>query len=431
MSAAAGVPFGTDAERRAQDGAADARATGTSRGRFMSITREAFRDRNTTDADILGFPGANVFETNEAETNRGDTPAEMFGTETEFRHEMYSAIRAARLHVKGASKPSEKTKEDYTKKSERMFNAAANIDGDQTSTWMHVFSKYARVSNSFFAMRAAAAWHCRQKIRELLSSQCSMQRRDGLTRSWMETVRQATGWVDQLNTIEGIEREELLVSTGQKHIRKRSKREELPAMPDGWRESVVAASQKSEVYADAMAALSLTGCRPEELCRGVTVQLDHDRAIFKVRGVKISECAGQPSREIDVDWRALPSGLLAKLRGSETVHVGIWSTAGLRSHLVKISQSLFRKGPRVTPYFFRHALAEDLREGGWPPEEIGAALGHRVGETSAHYGRRRRPGQGRGGVKPISLIRGGVRATFPVQPRIPYVSMPRPMRQQP
>ena len=120
MSAAGDVPFGPDAKLLVQDGAAHARAAGSSRGRFVGIAREALRDRNNTnDADILGFPGANVFETNEAELDQGDTPAEICGNETEFRQEMYSAIRAARSQVKESAQPSPKTQEDYTKKSAR------------------------------------------------------------------------------------------------------------------------------------------------------------------------------------------------------------------------------------------------------------------------------------------------------------------------
>jgi hypothetical protein len=98
----------------------------------------------------------------------------------------------------------------------------------------------------------------------------------------------------------------------------------------------------------------------------------------------------------------------------------VWSTAGLRSAVRAIGRALWPKGPTLTPYHFRHAFAEDLREAGWTADEIGAALGHRVGETSAAYGRRRRPGQGRGGVKPVSVVRGGVRTAVAVRPLQPF-----------
>lgn len=196
----------------------------------------------------------------------------------------------------------------------------------------------------------------------------------------------------------------------------KSKRQFLKLLPDGWRSKIVDRAQFSDTYADALSVLKNTGCRPAELARGVEVFLDNNHAIFRIMGKKVTGSAGQVWREIPVRAAALAPSLLRAVQDREHVIVQIWSTAGLRSALLKWGAALWPKGPRVVPYLFRHALTEDLREGGWSAEEIGAVLGHRVSETSAQYGRKRRPGQGRGSVEPVNIIRGGVQTAVPVRP---------------
>jgi integrase len=330
-------------------------------------------------------------------------------------------IKAARSALKGLKQPSVKSQEDYARKADRLFEAASLSRHDQATAWMDVLTRYAPKSNSFFAMRAAAAWRAREILRAWLSRQCATQRIHGKSSAWLHEVEQTEGALETLNIIEDIERQELLDLSGQSSQPVSSKRQTLKHFPPDFRQRAVEHAQASEVYGPPVSVLEVTGCRPAELARGATVSLEFNHAVVRILGAKTTDVAGQAWREISVDYKALSPRLLTLAQDNGEVSVGVWSTAGLRSALRAIGKALWPRGPVLTPYHFRHALAEDLREAGWSAEEVGAALGHRVSETSAGYGRRRRPGQGRGGVTPVSIVRGGVRTAVAVRPLKPFI----------
>lgn len=419
MSAADGVTRGSDAQRPDHVGATGASAIDTERAQHAQPFTEANRDRSPSDADEIR--SRDVFE-NERSDATDATAAEALDDEESLaiRRRCLATIVAARRALKGFKQPSNETREGYARKADHLFKVVSLSRHDEITAWMKALTPYAQKSNSFYAMRAAACWRARELLRELLSRQCATQRFHGMSNQWLAQVEETERTLETLNVVEDVERQELLEMAGLSSEPVTSKRQTLKHLPDDWRRQVVDRAQSTGTYGDEVSALELTGCRPIELAWGVCVSLDFPHAVIRIRGAKATDMAGQAWRELDVDYRALAPSLLGAARRHEEVWVGKGSTAGLRKAVRKLGKALWPKGPALCPYHFRHALAEDLREAGWTAEEIGAALGHRVSETSAAYGRKRRQGQGRGGVSPVTIIRGGVRTAVAVRPLRPF-----------
>ena len=420
MSAADGVPRGSDAQRPDPIGATGASAIDTKRAQHAQPFTEANRDCSPSDADEIR--ARSFFESERSDAADATVAAALDDKRSlAIRQRCLGVIKAARSALKGLKPPSNSTQENYDRKADRLFQTVSLSCHDELTAWMDALTRYAPVSGSFYPMRASAAWRARQILREWLSRQCATQRVHGMSSAWLLEVEQTERALETLNVIDGIERQELLDLSGLSSRPATSKRQTLKKLPDDWREQAVAyAAQKGHACEEPVSVLRNTGCRSVELTRGVTVNAEFHHAVMKIHGAKVTDVSGQAWRELDVDYKALSPRLLAKLQDCGEVSVGVWSTAGLRSAVRAIGRALWPKGPTLTPYHFRHAFAEDLREAGWTADEIGAALGHRVSETSATYGRRRRPGQGRGGVMPVSVMRGGVRTAVAVRPLQPF-----------
>ena len=93
------------------------------------------------------------------------------------------------------------------------------------------------------------------------------------------------------------------------------------------------------------------------------------------------------------------------------------STDALRQAVYSYSRELWPGSIPISPYHFRHNMAETLRENGWPAHEIAAVLGERSAATVSHYGRKIRPNRaGRREVPEVVISRGGVRTAIKVPP---------------
>lgn len=348
----------------------------------------------------------------------------------------FESIKRARKHVTDLKPVKAQTERNYHRKSALLDLAADEAKGYLSERWEAALAKYAPVSNSFFAMRAAAAWSMKTKLKDLLSEQDQFQRAHGWTSEWLDMIDVIQMHADRLEVIDGMDRQGLLEQFGLESKRKTSKRQDLLRFPDDWRALIVERAQRSPTYADAICVLAATGCRSVELVWGVRLRLEYDCAVALIRGAKTTATSGQQWREVRISLAALTPGLLEKLQAQEEVMVGVWSTGGLRSFLRSASESVWPSAHQVCPYHFRHAQATDLRESGWAAEEIGAVLGHLVSETSSGYGLRRRPGQrSKGAVTPPAILRGRTetaRAVRPLkQPWSPPATTTRPASRRP
>lgn len=288
---------------------------------------------------------------------------------------------------------------------------------DEEQRWIQAMSRYAPSANSFYIMRPAICWQKRREISEALK-QISALDISSEMKVLNDLMTQLAQQKKTLNLLEQLKRDDVLRVTGGKSRRPKSLRDDLSELPTGWQTRILERAQASEIYADAVAILALTGCRPEELAHGVTVRLDAEPAVIKIYGAKLGDHAGQPWREIDIPTAKLPAHMLLCLReGCDSVEVKVDSTDALRQAVYSYSRELWPGSIPISPYHFRHNMAETLRENGWPAHEIAAVLGERSAATVSHYGRKIRPNRaGRREVPEVVISRGGVRTAIKVPP---------------
>ena len=348
------------------------------------------RDRQDSMAKNLG----QIMTTTSDISEPNAIPSRAIRPLVDEQAEAFAAIKRARAICATGKTVSMPTSENYARKSVLLASRINRTEGDAVEKWEAVLAEYAPVSNSFFAMRAAALWSQRSRLRALLSEQDRLQKLGGPDENWWLLVEQIDSLIVGFEIIESIEREDLIQHYGLTARRSRSKRGDLPRLPAYWRRFMVERAQASEQYRHPVAVLAATGCRPIELLWGVHLRLDFDHVVARVRGAKISATSGQVWRELCIALSAIPTSLIEKLSEYGEATIAVPSTAGLRSHLCNQSDVLWPERHRICPYHFRHALASDLRTAGWDREEIATALGHRVSETASQYGQRRRQGQG-------------------------------------
>lgn len=288
---------------------------------------------------------------------------------------------------------------------------------DEEQRWIQVMGPYAPSANSFYIMRPAICWQKRREILETLTQLSALD-----TLSEMEVLKDLMVRLSRqkrtLNLLEQLKRADVLLATNGKARKPKSLRDDLSELPTGWQTRILERAQASEIYADAVAILALTGCRPEELAQGVTVRLDAEPAVIRIKGAKLGDHAGQPWREIEMPTAKLPPHILLCLReGFDSVEVKVDSTDALRQAVYSYSRELWPASIPISPYHFRHNMAETLRENGWPAHEIAAVLGERSAATVSHYGRKIRPNRsGRREVPEVLISRGGVRTAIKVPP---------------
>jgi integrase len=276
---------------------------------------------------------------------------------------------------------------------------------------------YAPSANSFYMMRPAICW---QKKREILETLRQLSELDisSEMRVLKELITQLTYQKYTLGMLEQLKRADVLHATGGKERKPKSLRDDLSELPAGWQGKILERAQASDLYADAVAMLVLTGCRPDELAQGITVYLDSEPAVIRIIGAKLGDSAGQPWREIEIPTAKLPPHMLLCLReGHDVAYVKVDSTDALRQALYSYSRELWPGGISISPYHMRHSMAETLRENGWPAHEIAEVLGERSAATASHYGRKIRPNRsGRREVPEVLISRGGVRTAIKVSP---------------
>ena len=318
------------------------------------------------------------------------------------------------------------TRADYRRKAALLINRYRDETGSPENRWALTFSAYAPTSSSFYAMRAAMAWCLQMRLKEVMSSgstESKWEQGMGIASDCQHLQTSIHMLHQQLQIVQGIRRADLLEQFRLVAKRKTSKRTDLANLPDGWRRRLIEDAGGSRRYALAVEVLALTGCRPEELRKGVTLVRNGALVEIFISGAKVRSRCGQAWREVSVPLSALSRELQRALRkdGSK-VRAAIGSTGGLRDHLRRKSRSAWPLGCVVTPYHFRHALAEDLRQDGWESHEIAEVLGQRSAKTTRHYGRKLR--RCRGGPSRTALVRGRVTVTKSV-PTLPSFSLAR------
>lgn len=322
----------------------------------------------------------------------------------------FVVVARARKALPSGDNVSEKTARNYRAKADLILRELQGSD----ITVQQILARYAPVSRSFYAMRAALVWHCKQECRSLLSDQDALQHREGRSVEWLKVVGMLELSLKIIQMVENVRSEDMLEITGEQKKSKHSKRKDLPKMPKDWKERMLRRGAQSPRYGLPTLVIAVTGCRPEELVKGVDLQFDGNGIVAKILGAKVSEHSGQEWRKFKLQPGVMPTELVEQIKAAGTLTVSIKSTDAFRTHLTRLSAELFPGKPAVTGYSFRHSLAENLREAGWEAEELAAVLGQAVSETQAYYGRRRRAGSR--APEAAGIDKGSVETARPVRP---------------
>jgi integrase len=191
--------------------------------------------------------------------------------------------------------------------------------------------------------------------------------------------------IDQLADI--AQREYILANNtniNKKHpnIQKRkTKRTSLRHLSSDWREKLVEAALDSK-YDSQIRVMSICGCRPDEIEKGINVKRLENTVEITIKGSKCSEStnAGQ-------EWRTLIFDANHPLIGD--INTGTYQA---KAHAIEDAVSHFgkkisksKKHP-ISAYSFRHAAASNFKASGLTDKEIAAALGHRSTATMSFYG---------------------------------------------
>ena len=169
-------------------------------------------------------------------------------------------------------------------------------------------------------------------------------------------------------------------------------------MPKQWREMMWDRCENYN-YKGALAILQLTGARPSEIARGVSVTGDESSDFLEItiRGSKQGKAKenGQATRTIKIDMRAhvnygSPKNyLLSQVAYEGHLFVQV-NPKRLNDYVRRLSKKIWpRKKNHITPYSYRHQFSADLKGEGCPPQKISMALGHRSTMSKKKYAGKR------------------------------------------
>jgi integrase len=160
--------------------------------------------------------------------------------------------------------------------------------------------------------------------------------------------------------------------------------------------------KRSHKYRHAVLVSAVTGCRPDELGKGIRLSIIGDQLIAEITGSKVTEKSGQPWRRLawSIDSSSpLVAMLVDEVRNGLTlariedarIYSGAVRAAGEREWPARKK--------KISPYCFRHAAASDLKASGMDDSAISQALGHCADVARSYYGQRQQ-GRKEGGVAP-------------------------------
>ena len=295
----------------------------------------------------------------------------------------YTIIKKARLMIKNTD-PSYKTIEEY----ERIFYLATS--GRTTSP----SAKIEACTSKSVVTKIKSA--CRHIIGEDIKNQLRAQdkiQRSGQTPDWFECVENISRAVDEYEKIGLMQPKSIL--------KRRSKRQDIKGMADGWQNVLIDQVQKKDRTAALICAM--TGCRPAELAKGVKVVVSEDSITVTIMGAKISETSGQPVRTLTyaITAKSLVQRLARRLSQGENV-VKIDDPRRFSTSIRDAGKRAFPDLRRtLTPYCFRHQVASNLKASTLSSDDVSKSLGHCSDKTTVRYGHTKLSS---GGVVPSQVV---------------------------
>ncbi len=191
-----------------------------------------------------------------------------------------------------------------------------------------------------------------------------------------------------------------------------AKKGRLGWMPKDWEAKILEAARHNAVnhkatYAEGLAVLWATGCRPSELAKGVQIRKNGLNWEFTITGTKTAPTggvAGSASRgsalrvvkvkASDVPWSKCLDDAYKKNGGGWLI-VKTSSSATIGEQMRRLATREWPDLPAnrlPSPYSFRHLIARDLKTQKESRETIAKVLGHASCQSQGKYGRWRKGG---------------------------------------
>ncbi|OIQ97577.1 hypothetical protein GALL_204610 [mine drainage metagenome] len=303
---------------------------------------------------------------------------------------------------------SEKTKLDY----KACYNRLSNKRDSQNDDILALAAK-TKSKNTWYKRRAAITHVCIDhlvhfkdqqvsKLKELGNTSISNEERSVLQHAWVEQLSTAKQYVKLL---EDMPTACPILKSEQK--KRTSKRHHMKKLPSDWRQKIL--NEAIETWSLPIHVLAITGCRPEELKKGIHLEVKNNQLVCRIESSKVKDGkisvrkkipssdevlkrtvnyhAGQKWREIYFDLGKYPmvDALAATIRTSASIEIK--NASSMTSTIRAIAKKLWPERKKsITAYCFRHALGSDMKSSGMVLDDISIALGHAVSATRSYYG---------------------------------------------
>ena len=331
------------------------------------------------------------------------------------QQEAYEVIKKMRsvVTLEALKSTSKTTTRNYMAIYKRLLDKSIS-EKNVTKKSILQFATDTKSKNTWYTRRAAIKFCCIYNLGSILSKQDIKQNemsshmidpavKTQLKSEWLDEVSKAQYWLDMLDALP--QECPIPIELRKKRV---SKRQHMKNLEDDWRQQVIAYANPE--WKLSILVLAVTGCRPEELRRGIHFKIINNQLVCKINSAKVKDAkittrakndegklikkivnyhAGQEMRELYFDLGKYPIvDMLAKAIGiSDTATVTIEKKTSLTSAVRAIAQKIWPSRKKaITPYCFRHALASDMKSSGMLDEDISTALGHAVSDTKSFYG---------------------------------------------
>ncbi|MEG1065043.1 MAG: site-specific integrase [Comamonas sp.] len=355
-----------------------------------------------------------LFEARKVEMHEAVVQAEAVFEEAQ---KLLGALKEARGQRKD-TEPSSSTIAGYQRDCQHLDAMQSKLGEAPGLPWLNVLAHYAPNKRTFYSYRAALTWRAVKELQSRLNARKALELNGGKL-AVLDLVPSIQAAMHELLGIRELTHKECMQHSHAAAKKSRSKKDDLQYLDDQWRDRFMQHIQSSPTYKHASVLLRHCGMRPEELDKGVQVELKKNKVVVGIEGAKVRETAGQPWRLLILDAQQLPAWFINDLSAHKIIKVQV-KKDNFRKYLNGLTERVLRGAVRknktkvsLSAYLFRHQLATDLRENGWSSEEIAAVLGESVAETTRHYGIRVR--SSKSPKSNVSVIRGNVQTARPVR----------------
>lgn len=158
---------------------------------------------------------------------------------------------------------------------------------------------------------------------------------------------------------------------------------------DNWHEKLF--DKITHVHKNAAAICYLTGARPSEIAKGVTIQKSgntrNPMLTIQIKGTKLTAQTGQPERVLRIKADSPEARyLLGQFNGVQSLFITT-NPANLTAAVIKAGKKAFPcLKMTVSPYVFRHAISAELKASAISEERIAQTLGHQATKSQQSYG---------------------------------------------